>query len=708
MHANHPEHLTSEDCVFLTGIFERECRRLFPVPATAHLYLRENLDSYLVGKRLPDTLQKAVPADRSLSTPRYSSGFLFLPLKLAGGEKAVFIFSDTDPVLLKKFSPSWLLDFQDMLQQHMELVKQVYIDPETGLYNRRALNYFVEHAASGQATGALFLINISFVRRSTRGSSLKVRYLAGLLSAISPGILFFLGQGMFALFVDKKNKQERLAYGHRLQRRLKREGLQKVHIAFSAVREGNEHIFEETREALAVAERRGPFGLCDTAALQGTESGPFALPEGKILRKLRRLWRGVDSFGLVLFSREPSAQPFDPLSSLLTPLLSEEEHGVSLSSDQLFVFIPTPSSSRFESRVKKLTTTINTPDQPPVSAGFCFFPCLQFTKTDAIRNCRKAIMHGGFYGPGSVVAFDHLSLNVSGDWYFDEGDFRQAVREYSQGLKLHPGEKNLLNSLGVALMEMNRYHAAITSFNEVLQKDPDNHMALVNLGYAYQLQGNDAAALEHFEKAFSVQYHSGIAGTDVFLQLSRLYCRSGRYKEALPVLSRWRQVKESDGEFMLHRLLGKAYGETGRTSQAMESLQRALQLYPHDVESMSMLGLLYVEQEEGEEAGLLLLEKALALDETNSESWYRLARALMHLHREKEALDGVRKCLRLRRGNPRAMFLHGKILADMKRMKQARGVLRRLVKMKDARNNEKRKAERLLSTLSEQNRIDNR
>ncbi|HHD64452.1 MAG TPA: tetratricopeptide repeat protein, partial [Desulfobulbaceae bacterium] len=117
-------------------------------------------------------------------------------------------------------------------------------------------------------------------------------------------------------------------------------------------------------------------------------------------------------------------------------------------------------------------------------------------------------------------------------------------------------------------------------------------------------------------------------------------------------------------------------------------------------------GLLYVEQEEGEEAGLLLLEKALSIDETNSESWYRLARALMHLNREKEALDGVRKSLRLRRGNARAMFLHGKILADMKRIKQARDVLNRLVKMKGARNIEKRKAERLLSTLAEQNRID--
>jgi tetratricopeptide (TPR) repeat protein len=366
------------------------------------------------------------------------------------------------------------------------------------------------------------------------------------------------------------------------------------------------------------------------------------------------------------------------------------------------------ASSRFERRVNKLAASINIPDRLPVSIGYCSFPCLQFTKTDTIRNCRKAILHGAFYSPGSVVAFDHLSLNVSGDWYFDEGDFRQAVREFSQGLKLFPGETNLLNSLGVALMEMNRYHRAIASFNEVLQKDPDNHMALVNLGYAYQLQNKDIFALEHFEKAFAVQYHSGIAGTELLLQLSRLYCRLGRYKEALSVISRWGQVEDRDREFMLYRLLGIAYAETGQPAKAIESLQRALQLYPHDVESMSMLGLLYVEQGEGEEAGLLLLEKALSIDETNGENWFRLARAFMFLHRLDEAFDCVRKCLHSQRGHARAMFLHGKILADMGRIKQARGVLRRLVKMKGARNNEKRNGERLLSTLAENNRIENR
>jgi len=675
------------------------------VSVTVHLYVEGNWDSALLCPQLPDNLKEIISANRSLPTPKHFPGFLFLPLKIADGKQAFFILSDADPSLLKKFSSDWLLEFQDMLQQHLLLTSLVYIDPEIGLYNRRALDFSLEQQGRGQSSSALFLISLFFIRRSTRRSFLKVRYLAGLLSAISPGTLFFLGQGMFALLADKETKQERLAYGHRLQRRLKREGLQKVHVASSAVQKGAGHTFEETRKALAVAERRGPFGLCDTAALQGTKSGPFALPDDKILGKLRRLWRGIDSFSLILLTREMSLQSSDSLSALLTPLLAEKERGVALTTDQFFVFIPFMSSSLLDSRVKKLTTTISASGQPPVSAGFCFFPCLQFTKTDTIRNCRKAIMHGTFYGPGSVVCFDYLSLNVSGDWYFDEGDFRQAVREYSLGLKLYPGEKNLLNSLGVALMEMNRYHAAIASFNEVLLKDPDNHMALVNLGYAYQLQGNEVAALDFFEKAFAVQYHAGIDGTDVYVQLSRLYCRAGRYKKALPVLSRWRQAKEGDGEFMLHRLFGTVYAETGKAKKAIESFQRALQLYPGDIESMSMLGLLYVEQDEGEETGLMLLKKALAIDETNMENWYRLARALMHLHREKEALDGVRKCLSLRRGHAKAMFLQGEILADMGKQKQARTVLRRLVNMRGVRDIEKKRAEALLSILAEEHSI---
>ncbi len=697
--------LRPDDCILLAQFFEEEVGRLFPLPVTVRLYLAGDPSTILVRPNTPDVLQAILARVTAGSDPHYISGMLCIPLQLEGGQRAAFIIGDADPALLQKFSSSWLLGFQSMLHHHLQLIRQIYLDPETGLYNNRALEYFLQ-PADGRGEGySLYLVSTFFIRRSTVGSFRKIQSLAGFFPAICPGVLFFLGQGVFAVLVAGDDRAQRLALAHDLQRRLKREGLQRVHIAFAGFQRGDQHVYRDIQHALAVAERRGPFGLCDTDGLLHADTQPFALPDDQGLRALRRLWRGVGRFGLALFQRDSKQKNTKSIESLLAPLISESEQLFAPSRDQVFLLIPNVSAGGTESRAKNLAEMVREQGRISVSVGACSFPCLRYTKTAMVKNCHKALMHANFYGPGSVVHFDALSLNVSGDWYFDEGDFRQAVIEYSHGLKLNPGESNLLNSLGVALIEMNRNHSAIASFNEVLAKDSDNYMALVNLGYAYQMLGRDILALEHFEKAFTVQYHSGISGTDIYQQLGRLYCRTGRYEKALPVLMLWKKAKEGQKDFLLYRLLGEAYTATGQGTEAMKSLQQALQLYPHDLISMSMLGLLYVEQGEGEDAGLLLLEKAVSIDDTSADCWYRLARAFFHLDKMKAAHDGVRRCLKLKRGHVQAMLLLGNILLISGKPRQAATVFHRVLRAKNSLSMDKKKAEKAIVDLQEMNPV---
>jgi len=695
--------VTSDDCILLAPLFEDEVARLFPLPVTVHLYLATCASSPLVSPDIPEILQETVAGITGQSHPRYCLGMICIPLELEGSRAAVFTIGDADPALLQKFSSSWLLDFQKMLQHHMQHIRQIYLDPETGLHNSRALEYFLQALSPGQSRYSLYLVSTFFIRRSTVGSFRKIQYLAGFFSAICPGVLFFLGQGVFAVLVAGNPRAQRLILAHNLQRRLKREGLQRVHVAFTGFQRNDGHVYRDIQRALVVAERRGPFGLCDADVFKNAEQHPFACPDDNEMRILKKLWRGVDRFGLALFQQDKEYKGPKSVEALLAPLLSEQEQLFASCRGRVFLFIAKASAAITEGRIKNLAEKVKEAGQVSVSVGACSFPCLRYSKTAMVKNCRKALMHAKFYGPGSVVHFDYLSLNVSGDWYFDEGDFRQAVIEYSHGLKLHPGESNLLNSLGVALIEMNRNRSAIASFTEVLAKDSDNYMALVNLGYAYQMLGRDSPALEHFEKAFTVQYHSGIPGTDIYQQLSRLYCRTGRYDKALPVLMLWKQDKEGARDFLLYRLLGEVYAETGQAADAMKSFQQALQLYPHDLVSMSMLGLLYVEQGEGEEAGLLLLEKALSIDDTSADCWYRLSRALLHLEKLKEAHDGVRRCLQLKRGHVQAMLLLGDILWASGKPRQAATVFHRVLRTKNSLHADKESAEKAIVDLEELN-----
>ncbi|HHB77261.1 MAG TPA: tetratricopeptide repeat protein [Desulfobulbus sp.] len=707
MYTDQSQRLTVKDCSLLAPVLEQVVSRLFPVPAAVRLWYEGKKESCIsIGPEFPDGLRQCIVeyiAEFEQSTaPCFRDGILLCPVPLADEQRAFFVFFDTDPALLKKFSSDWLQTFQGTVRKHLAMVRQVYRDPETGLHNGRAMEYLVSEVSSKRDRLAIYLISVHFIRRSNKGISRKIKYLSRLLCATDNRGLFFLGQGLFALVVECDGQKQRRRYAHRLQKYLRKKGVQKVHIAFSSLtNERKTSLQADLFQALAVAERRGPFGLCDTDVLREDVDHPFSLPQKNVLRKLRAMWRGKNSFTLALFSRDDHDTATDPLSTVVTPLLSKQQHCVACGNDEVYVFSTGSFSSQDSSRFREMAASISSSGGDVVSVGFSRFPCLKFTKTDTIRNCRKALMHASFYDAGSVVAFDHLSLNVSGDYSFDEGDFRQAVREYSLGLQLYPGEKNLLNSLGVALMEMNRVHDAIESFCLVLAQEPDNHMALMNLGYAYLRQGNDLQALVHFEKALAVHYHLSMAGTDIYRQLARLYCRMERYQEALSVLDRWRQTQDDDGKLLLHRLSGQAYAGTGETFKAMQSLQNALRLHPHDVESMSMLGLLYVEQGEGEETGFLLLKKALSLDENECESWYRYARALLFVGREKEALSAVGRSLRFSRTHAKAMMLQAEILDALAKKKQAGKVLDRLLKRKDLLLSERKEAEIILRKLSE-------
>ena len=117
-------------------------------------------------------------------------------------------------------------------------------------------------------------------------------------------------------------------------------------------------------------------------------------------------------------------------------------------------------------------------------------------------NARKALLHAEFYGPGHAVQFDAVSLNVSGDIHFSDGDLAGALREYRRGLECAPQDVNLLNSLGVTYALLNKNNLARSAFERVIHADPNNYMALYNLGLGAKVQGDIQGAVQLFERAY--------------------------------------------------------------------------------------------------------------------------------------------------------------------------------------------------------------
>ena len=484
---------TACDALIFPHSLGEDVRKILPVPASVGFcFHAPHLREFGVKNS-----QQIRERERKGNVPFLLNSRLVIPLLSTPDQQVDVVIYDVDSKLLEKMAQEWLVELQETIIQQLSICRQRYIDPGTGLYNQRALSCVATEKLPWKT---LFLIATVSRRRTVAGGYQKVSQLASLLQAVIQEPLFYFGQGVFGTISHQQDRKEACRFSRRLISRLKREKLYRIHIGFSSLvgHDSREHSFVECWNALAEAERRGPFSLCDASSLQTLDQHPFALPDSSVVRSLQRKWCGLDRFGLACFSVPKVNRNGWNFSSLLT----EGEFCMGVTPHEQIVFFPDLTRKQTTDRVHALAREIKKTCGELPAAGYSNWPtAVEASRLDCIRQCRKALLHGSFYGPDAIVGFDFISVNVSGDYYFDEGDYKKAIKEYRLGLKMQPDDENLLNSLGVALAEVNRHREALVCFSRVLKSWPDNYMALVNKGMSCRYRGQELESVDCFEKA---------------------------------------------------------------------------------------------------------------------------------------------------------------------------------------------------------------
>ena len=275
-----------------------------------------------------------------------------------------------------------------------------------------------------------------------------------------------------------------------------------------------------------------------------------------------------------------------------------------------------------------------------VTIGIAAYPSISYKKNDIIDNARKAVDHAAFFGPGSVTAFDGVSLNISGDKLYENGDLQEAVDEFERALLLEPSNVNVHNSLGVCYGLQGAYESAIKEFEAVLSLEPDDYMALYNLGLINALQKEPDKALEFFLKADRI--NSNVY--EVAFQSGKLYIESGQPKKAKPFLERAAALDPDSG--MVFRYLGDCYAAENRQQDAVTAYKKAIRCNPQDAASMSALACLFDDQGENAEITLMFCRESVELSPENGLFRYRLGRLYSKLNRLEEALESYKTAQR--------------------------------------------------------------
>lgn len=267
-----------------------------------------------------------------------------------------------------------------------------------------------------------------------------------------------------------------------------------------------------------------------------------------------------------------------------------------------------------------------------VTIGIAAFPTIAYLKSEIINNARKALDHATFFGINSLAAFDDVSLNISGDNFYEEGKIPEAIDEFKRALELDPNNVNVRNSLGVCYGLQNRYDAAIAEFKQAIALDEEEYMALYNLGLIHLLVEQRDRALEFFLRADKINGDN----YEVAFQTGKLYLEKGNIDKSRPYLERAAELEPTSGQ--AYRLLGDCYNAGLKTQEAIAAYKKAIKYNPQDAAAMSALGSIFDDQGENPEIAQMFLRESIALSPENGLFHHRLGRHFSNQQRLDDAL----------------------------------------------------------------------
>ncbi|MGL4676540.1 MAG: tetratricopeptide repeat protein [Brevinema sp.] len=208
------------------------------------------------------------------------------------------------------------------------------------------------------------------------------------------------------------------------------------------------------------------------------------------------------------------------------------------------------------------------------------------------------------------------------------GDYTYAVKKLTQFYESNPAEPLYAFYLGLLMVRTKNYHNGIRYLEQAksAKLDPGQRLrCLVFLGKAYA----DVKAYSKAERAFREALQTGVP-------------EAGAYSA-----------------------LGAVFYERNMINQAIDALNKALEIDPNYAGAINNLGYILVESKKDIEKGISLCRKAVELDSENPAYRDSLGKALMSRRLYQEARSELEKAMELSPANEIIMERYKGLLALM-------------------------------------------
>ena len=303
-----------------------------------------------------------------------------------------------------------------------------------------------------------------------------------------------------------------------------------------------------------------------------------------------------------------------------------------LDRDLFGCFFPEKNVSSCLAVAEEVRKTHSTTRDDTVSIGIAGYPTINYTRAQTLENARKALDHAAFFGPDSMVPFDSVSLNISGDNHYARRDVPGAIEEFKKALLLDPSNVNVHNSLGVCYGVMEDLDKALEAFETAAWLDPEEFMAIYNMGIVHLIRGDKEKALECFLKADRL-------GENVFeiaLQAGKLYLEMDDPEKGKSYLEKAVRLNTDAGAAF--RYLGDCLSALDDTEGAISAYKSSVKLNPNDAATLSALGCMFDLHGENLEISTTFCLQSVEISPENGLYRQRLGNLYLKQNRFEEAL----------------------------------------------------------------------
>ncbi len=237
-----------------------------------------------------------------------------------------------------------------------------------------------------------------------------------------------------------------------------------------------------------------------------------------------------------------------------------------------------------------------------------------------------------------------------------------------------------LFNVAVDMMEKHQFGAAVPTWKQTVELNPDDPRAHNNLGLALAGTGKTTEALVEYRRSLELNDQSSQTHNNYGSALAE----TGNIDEALAEFEKAVELNPDNGR--AHSNLGGALSEKGRTAEALEHLRRGVELEPKFADGQNNLGAALARAGEPDEA-ILHLEQAVQLDPQSVGYRYNLGRVLAAKGRYADAIVQLEEASKLSgMGEPVILDMLAAMYAETGRYREAVGTARQALELATGRH----------------------